>query len=242
MPPHLILKSPHANLIFGNHIASFLGNAILFNVPLFFQGVLLTSATTSGFRLVVSSGVASVAGTATGFLITYTRRLKWPLILGSSLTFLGTVCLSSMRPGWPAMAYMLCLVPQAAGSGFQFPGTFMAALAVAEQREQAVVTSTLLLWRSLGGVLGVACSSLVLQNALWYYLERFVAPGPEKEAVVGMVRKSVEAIRGLEEGVREEVVRSYEAALKLTFVCCSGLALVGVLLLLPVRLPRLGKK
>lgn len=32
MPIHLILKSPHMNLVLSNHIAAFLSHAILFNV------------------------------------------------------------------------------------------------------------------------------------------------------------------------------------------------------------------
>ncbi|KAJ4294796.1 hypothetical protein N0V88_005030 [Collariella sp. IMI 366227] len=241
MPLHLVLKSPHLNLVFSNHIAAFLSTATLFNVPLFFQGVLLTTATTSGFRLVISSAIASVTGTATGFLITWTRRLKWPLVLGTTFTLVGTLCLSSMQRGWPTLAYILCLLPGAAGSGFQYPGTFMAVLAVSDQREQAVVTGTLMLWRSLGSVLGVACTSLVVQNALWVYLEEYVQ-GPEKEMVVETVRRSVEAIRELPEVYQEQVVRSYEAALRMTFGCCVVLAVVSVGLILPVRLPRLGKK
>jgi hypothetical protein len=147
-----------------------------------------------------------------------------------------------MQRGWPAFFYILCLVPGSAGSGFQFPGTFMAILTVSAQREQAAVTGTLMLWRSLGNVLGVACSSLVVQNALWYYLDEFVTPGPEKERIVALVRKSVEAIRDLPDGYREQVVMSYEAALRVTFTCLVGLAVVGVLLVAWVRLPRLGKK
>lgn len=58
----------------------------------------------------------------------------------------------------------------------------MAVLAVSEQSEQAVVTSTLILWRSLGMVLGVASSSLVMQNALRIYLDQKVV-GPKKEEV-----------------------------------------------------------
>jgi hypothetical protein len=58
----------------------------------------------------------------------------------------------------------------------------MAILAVSEQGEQAVVTSTLILWRSLGTVLGVASSSLVLQNALLYNLNEKVT-GPDKNYV-----------------------------------------------------------
>ncbi|KAG7286989.1 hypothetical protein NEMBOFW57_006489 [Staphylotrichum longicolle] len=241
MPLHLVLKSPYSNLVLSNHIAAFLSVATIFNVPLFFQGVLLTSATTSGFRLIFSSAAASTAGAATGFLITYTRRLKWPLVLGTSLSVVGALSLAAMQRGWPAFLYILCLLPSAAGSGFQFPGTFMAVLSVSEQSEQAVVTSTLILWRSLGQVLGIACSSLVVQNALWSYLEVFVS-GPEKEKVVGLVRKSVEAIRELPVEYREQVVQSYEAALRVTFLSCSVLAVVSLLLILPVRLPRLGKR
>lgn len=117
----------------------------------------------------------------------------------------------------------------------------MAILAVADQSSQAVVTSTLILWRSLGSVLGVACSSLVVQNALWYYLEKFVS-GPDKEAVIEQVRQSVESIRDLEPAYREQVVQSYEAAIRLTFLCCAALGLMSVLLVLPMKLPRLGNR
>ena len=117
----------------------------------------------------------------------------------------------------------------------------MAILAVADQKNQAVVTTTLILWRSLGNVLGVACSSLVVQNALWYYLELFVT-GPDKEAVVARVRQSVEAIRDLDPAYREQVVQSYEATLRVTFLCCAVLAFVSVLFILPIRLPRLGTR
>lgn len=151
------------------------------------------------------------------------------------------VSLASMQRGWPTFFYILCLALPSAGNGFQFPGTFMAILAVADQSSQAVVTSTLILWRSLGSVLGVACSSLVVQNALWYYLEKFVS-GPDKEAVIEQVRQSVESIRDLEPAYREQVVQSYEAAIRLTFLCCAALGLVSVLLVLPMKLPRLGNR
>lgn len=165
--------------------------------------------------------MTSVAGTATGFLISYTQRIKWPLVLGSSLSLISALCLSSMQRGWPTIFYILCLLPGSAGWGFQISGTMMAVLSVSEQREQAVVTGTLVLWRSLGQVLGIACSSLVLQNALWVYLDRFVT-GPDKAGVVARVRKSVEAIRELPAEYREQVVRSYAAALRVTFLCCVG--------------------
>lgn len=248
MPLILLHSPPRANIIFSNFIASFLLNAILFNTPLFFQAVLLTSATKSGLFLVVPVATASATGTLTGFLISYTRRLKWPLTLGTLFYLLGTALLSSMRRGWPLFAYLLCLVPSSIGQGFQFPGTFMAVLAASEHREQAVVTSTLVLWRALGSVLGVAFSSLVLQNALLRYLMEYVeVPEGEgaawKAALVEKVRESVEAVAALPDGpLKDQVVASYESAIRLTFLFLVGFAAVSVLLIVPVRLPRLGAR
>ncbi|KAK1598218.1 major facilitator superfamily transporter [Colletotrichum navitas] len=241
MPLHLVRRSPRMNLIFSNFFAALLSNAILFNIPLFFQAVLLTTATASGLRLVLPSLVSSGVGTATGFLITYTRRLKWPPVSGAVCLFVGTLILSHLRRGWPSWVYLFCLVPSSIGQGFQFPGSFMAVLAASDQREQAVVTSTLILWRSLGMVLGVASSSLVVQNALLGYLDKYVQ-GPEKDEVIRKVRESVESIVKLPELYREQVVMSYEAALRMTFLCCTVIAFLSVCLLVPIKLPRLGTR
>lgn len=249
MPLYLVRRSPHANMIFSNALGAFLMNAIIFNMPLFFQAVLLTSATTSGFCLMVITVVSSASGTATGFLINRTKRLKWPLGLGTGGFLLGTIVLSAMQRGWPLAAYLLCLVPHSTGQGFQFPGTFMAILAVSEQRDQAVVTSALVLWRSVGMVLGIAGSSLVVQNSLWGFLDRLVTDDAAvdagfagREEVIEKVRESVEAVAGLKGLVQEQVVQSYEYAVRTTFLCCVAVAIVAVLLLVPVKLPRLGSR
>ncbi|KAK8080606.1 major facilitator superfamily domain-containing protein [Apiospora hydei] len=238
MPLELLRSSPRANLVFANFVASFLVNAVLFNAPLYFQAVLLMSATASGLRLIVPVAVAATIGTLTGFLITRTQRLKWPLTLGSI--------------GYARLALVGVLAdprPSAMGQGFQFPGTFIAVLRASAQAEQAVVTSTLMLWRALGNVMGVAGSSLILQNALLRYLRDYVGSdgtpqGDEaKLKLIAKVRASVEAVAALEDPVvREQAVRSYESALRMTFLCCIGLALVNMALLLPVKLPRLGAR
>jgi MFS family permease len=217
--------------------------------------VLLKSATQSGLYLVVPTATASFTGTITGALISRMGRLKWPLLTGAISFLVGTVLLSSMRRGWPTWAYLLCLVPAAVGQGFQFPGTFIAVLAASTHREQAVVTSTLQLWRALGSVLGVACSSLVFQNALLRYLVAYVSSTPQdgnsdggqgeewKRELIERVRSSIEAVSKLPEGrTKDQVIMSYTAACRVTFLVCVGIASLSVLLILPIRLPRLGRK
>ena len=146
-----------------------------------------------------------------------------------------------MGRGMPNWAYMLFIIPSSMGQGFMFPATFMAVLAVSEQAEQAVVTSTLILWRSLGMVLGVASSSLVLQNALLHYLNEFVV-GPDKERVIEEVRSSVQAIKGLEPIYREQVIEAYASSLRATFVMAAVLSVVTVLATIRIKLPRLGQR
>jgi hypothetical protein len=144
-----------------------------------------------------------------------------------------------------------------------FPGTFMSILAVSLQAEQAVVTSTLILWRSMGNVLGVAISSLVLQNALLHYLEQKVigsdkedvpTPHPynpilllrkwtdEQKQVIQQVRKSVQAIQKLEPMYREQVIDAYAASLRATFMMAAALSVVTLLTTVPLKLPRLGQR
>lgn len=241
MPLAMLTKPPRANLIFSNFIAALLTNAISFNLPLYFQAVLLSSATDSGLRLVVPTIVASGFGAFTGFAITWSRRLKWPSMLGTSFFLLGCISLTLLKRDLPEVVYELVLVPASIGQGFQFSGSFMALLASSDQKEQAVVTSTLILWRSLGLVVGVAHSSLVVQNALRYYLNIYV-DAPNKEEIIDKVRRSVDLLPKLEEPLREQVVMSYEAALRLAFVTCAVIAAVSVVLIMPIRLPRLPKR
>ncbi|ODA83235.1 hypothetical protein RJ55_01747 [Drechmeria coniospora] len=241
MPLQLISCAPRANIVFSAFLGALLSNSIFFNLPLYFQAVLLTSATSSGLRLALPSLISCVAGASTGIAMNRTGRLKWPLVCGTACWLLGSACLHSLQRGLPSVLHYVILIPSALGQGFQVPGTFMATLACSSQSEQAIVISTLILWRSLGTVLGVAMSSLVVQNALVHYLASYVA-GPDKDRVVALVRSSVEAVANLEQPYREQVVQSYEAALKLLFACCIGLATISVLLIIPVKLPRLAGK
>ncbi|KAG9246571.1 major facilitator superfamily transporter [Calycina marina] len=243
MPLSLLWHNPRSGLIISNFIGAIIANAVNFNIPLFFQAVLLESATSSGLRLLVPSFTSSAIGTATGFAITYNRRLKWPLVSGVVLLVTGTLglCFMAMATCWPDWLYLLFLLPTSMGTGFMFPGTFMAVLVVSEQAEQAVVTSTLILWRSLGMVLGVAFSSLVMQNGLLFFLNEKVV-GPDKDDIIQKVRKSVPAIAELPDMYRSQVIESYALSLRATFVMAAVLAVIPMLITLRLRLPRLGEK
>jgi hypothetical protein len=182
--------------------------------------------------------VMSAVSALTGPSIAWSRRLKWPLVSGVTCYLLGTLCLCLLHRAVPSVLSILVLVPSAVGQGTLFPGTFIAILATSEQSEKAVATTTLLLIRSLGMVVGIASSSVVLQNALLYYLDVFVQ-GERKWEVIGQVQASVEAVALLDSPYREQAVRSYESALRMTFLGCVVMAVIAALLIFRTRLPRL---
>lgn len=114
------------------------------------------------------------------------------------------------------------------------------------QKDQAVATSTLYLWRSLGSVVGVASGGLVVQNLLKWGLEREVDGSEwgmtqeQDEIVREMVRKSVESVVGLEGRYQRQVVRAYEGALKGAFWWAVMAAVVSGMLVCSIRVPKLG--
>jgi MFS family permease len=198
MPLPLLTKAPIANMVFANMLGGIASNTVLFNVPLFFQAVLLTSASSSGFRLAVPSLVGSAAGISTGYIITRTRRLKPTLVLGSIIYLIGSVAISCITKNASEVVSLILITGVPLGQGFVFPNTMMSALAVSEQADQAVVTTTIGLWRNLGVVLGVAISSLVFQNCLVAKLRQNVT-GPDRDKIISAVRSSVKAIQFLEQ-------------------------------------------
>ncbi|RMZ84468.1 hypothetical protein DV738_g789, partial [Chaetothyriales sp. CBS 135597] len=197
MPLHLLTHVPVANLIFANMLGSVSTNTILFNVPLFFQAVKLTSASESGFRLAVPSVLGCMAGMSSGYIITITRRLKPILVFGAIMYLGGAIAVTFLNRNMSDVVGMLLIIGVPLGQGFTFATTMMSALAVSPQADQAVVTTTLGLWRNIGVVLGVALSSLVFQNSLAANLEKMVT-GPFKQSIIEAVRSSVQAVRRLE--------------------------------------------
>lgn len=122
------------------------------------------------------------AGFSTGFIITWSGRLKPTLLCGYALMVIGSVFLSVMKSSFPSWAYTLVIAVSSMGQGFAYPSVSLSMLATSTTEDLAVATSTLILWRSLGTVMGVAVSSLIVQNALLYYLRQLVS-GPQKDFV-----------------------------------------------------------
>jgi len=182
LPLSMLFSHPRGNLVFSNFFYQIATFSVLFNAPLYFQAVKLDSPSVSGFRLAIPALTLIIGGVSSGFFITWTGRMKAPQVLGAACALVGAIGLSVMWDDIPAWLATIFVIPPSMGQGTMFPATTLAVLATSKQEDQAVMTTTLSLWRNLGTVLGVAVSSLIVQNALLAYLEEFVS-GPEKAEV-----------------------------------------------------------
>ena len=258
MPLPMLFSRPRGSLVFNNFFAALGINTILFNAPLYFQAVKLESASLSGFRLGGPSIALTICGVSCGFIMTATGRMKWLIVVGTLSMLIGSVCLSAMWDGIPTWLATVFLIPSSVGQGLGFPATSLAVLATSTQQDQAVMTSTLLLWRSLGVVMGVSFSSLILQNALTAYLNALVT-GRHKEEVrihydrkrgfkltklqiILTVRKSVRSIIDLDPKHQAQVIQAYDRSLKVTFISAIVVFVAANMLVLTIKLPTLKKK
>ncbi|KAB8228191.1 putative MFS multidrug transporter [Aspergillus alliaceus] len=241
MPISLLTKQPCANLIFGNFFGAIAINTIIFNAPLYFQAVKLASPTDSGLRLISSTLAVTASSVSAGFIITWTKRLKPTVIVGDVCLMLGGLATATLGMGTPDAVAMICVALSSLGQGFSFPSLMVSVLATSDPDEQAVATTTLGLWRNLGSVMGVATSSWIFQNTLVYKLEEMVTE-PDKESIILLVRKSVQAITKLDPVHQGQVVGAYASALRLTFFSAAIWGALMLLMHFRVQLPRLGSK
>ncbi|KAI5847563.1 major facilitator superfamily domain-containing protein [Tricharina praecox] len=240
--PLKLLASSRGLIIFNNFFSMAIINAVLFNLPLYFQAVRLESATQAGSRLLIPAIMNSASGVVTGLIITRIQRFDLTFYIGGILMVVGCFLYTIIPRELPSWAYFFFLVPCHFGSGFVFPSALLGILAMSTQTDQAVVTSTLIMLRSLGGVMGVAMSSLIVQNFLLVFLNENVT-GVDREEVIERARTSVQSIFHLKGEQLRQVTDSYNSALQLCFVFIFAMSLVAGLLIAKLDLPRLpGKK
>jgi EmrB/QacA subfamily drug resistance transporter len=147
---------------------------ILF-VPLFIQGVLGASATTSGNILTPMMLSFIVGSVAAGQVITRTGHYKVFGIVGLGLTSLGMALLGTMAVGTSYGTVITYLVTIGIGMGCTFPVFTLAIQNTVPYRQLGAATAAASFFRSIGGSIGSAVMGGILANG-------FVGALPERMA------------------------------------------------------------
>jgi EmrB/QacA subfamily drug resistance transporter len=134
--------------------------AVLFGitiyVPVYMQGVLQVSATSSGVVLIPLTLGWTLASFVSGQLITATGRYRIYPLLGSTLVLVGCLLLTTLGTGSSSVVASLFLVVIGVGMGTMFQTYVIATQNRVSMSDLGVATAAIQFFRSMGGSLAVA--------------------------------------------------------------------------------------
>ncbi|KAI1481027.1 MFS general substrate transporter [Daldinia eschscholtzii] len=154
--------------------------AYLFLLPLFFQIVLLDSATTAGARLAIPSLATPIGGLIAGIVMSRWGKLITLVRIGAILMAIGNGLVTSLNFVDSNWKYFVYIFPANLGQGIIYPGMLFTSLATFEHADHAVSASTVYLIRSLGTVWGVSITSAIVQTTLSVRLPDVLNDVPDK--------------------------------------------------------------
>ncbi len=164
MPLHIYTNPVLTVTILATFVTGFgMFGAIIF-IPLFFQGVLGASATSSGSFLTPMMLGTVVGASISGQVISRLGSYRWPGLAGVVLMSIGMFLMSTTSEATTYPVAISFIVLLGFGLGFTFPSFTIAAQNVVEHRFLGVATSTVQFYRTIGGSLGLALLGSLMAN------------------------------------------------------------------------------
>lgn len=150
-------------------------SAIIF-IPLFFQGVLGSSATSSGSFLTPMMLGIVIGAAISGQIVSRIGGYRIPATFGVVLMTVAAFLLSTMSASTPYGVAIGFIVALGFGLGFTFPSFTIAVQNSVEHRFLGVATSAAQFARSIGGSLGLAVLGAYMTNTFQSQLKEKLPP------------------------------------------------------------------
>ncbi|KAM0356157.1 hypothetical protein ACHAPU_000552 [Fusarium lateritium] len=200
----------------------------LFMLPLFFQVVLLDSATTAGARLAIPSLATPIGGLISGVVMSRWGKLLPLVRFGALFMVLGNGLVTLLQFQDSKWKYFVYVFPANLGQGIVYPGILFTSLASFDHADHAVTASTVYLIRSLGTVWGVSVTSAIVQTTLSVRLPDALSDVTDKWRVIEQIRHSVGFIRELPPDVQLKARLVYYDGLRYAFGTSTAVAFLGL--------------
>jgi EmrB/QacA subfamily drug resistance transporter len=171
LPLHLFRKQIFTLGSFGLLIIAMGLFGVVAYIPLFLQAVIGMNATNSGITLIPLMAGLMLTLMISGLLVRRTGYKIW-LLIGPPLTAFGLIMLSTLHSGSSQEEAILYMIIAGAGMGAVFSNYILAAQNVTSKNEMGVVTSSMSLFRSIGGTIGVTVLGAILNGRMAFELDR----------------------------------------------------------------------
>ncbi|KAI0269230.1 vacuolar amino acid permease [Gloeopeniophorella convolvens] len=214
LPLHLIAQRTTLAVSLSNLFGSMAAFSMIYNVPLYFSAVRMSSSTDAGLHLLPHSVAISTGSVFAGWIMRRTGKLYSLTLLSALCAVCATVMVAMWNEHSPQWHLWLDVVPQGFGMASLITTTLIAVIACVSKADVAVATGITYLFRTTGQVLGVSLSGTLLQAVLLSKLQQRIH-GPNAAE--------------LEPGLRRSATDSYADALRVVFICQAALNFLAFL-------------
>jgi len=207
---------------------------MMYNVPLYFSTVRLSSSADAGLHLLPHSIAISTGSVFAGWVMRRTGKLYTLTLLSAMCPLYASTMVAMWNDNSSKWHLWGDLVPQGFGIASIITTTLIAIISCVSKEDVAVATGLTYLFRTTGQVLGVSLSGTLLQGVLLSKLRQRIH-GPNAEELISRIRHSTDVIRDLDPALRKSAIDSYADALRIVFICQAILNVLAFLSCLAIQ-------
>ena len=205
-------------VLFGSLFVCFLNMAIdthIYYLPLYFQAVDGTSASTSGLRILPYLATMIVAAVVSGFCVSLLGYYVPFMIVGSALFTVGAALLHNLGVNSGPAQWVGYQLLSGIGFGMAFQIPYSALHVVLADKDLPTGNALIVFYQALGGALAVSIAQNILSNEL---LARLKALPQIKDPQAVVAAGATNIARAVPEELVPLVVDAYSYALSKTFI------------------------
>ncbi|EFI26574.1 multidrug resistance protein [Coprinopsis cinerea okayama7 len=234
LAPFLLKQKIPVLVGISNFLVATCNFSIMYFLPMWFQTVILTSASIAGLHLLPNSLSMSVGSLFAGWMMHVTGRYKLINLIFGALPFIGASLIYRLQEDSGFFVSWFSIVPLGFGNAVVLQTMLIALLVHLPESYMAVGTGFGQLFRGIGQVGGVAVSSAVFQSILDSELRKRLT-GPDTEFIMKIRQNSrLIASPDIPAHIKEAAKESYKISLKSVFFFASCMTLLAYIVRLPI--------
>jgi len=233
LPPTLLRQKVPMLVGTASFMVSMCNYAIMYNLPTWFQTVMLTSASEAGAHLIPNGVSLSMGSLFAGWMMHRTGRYRALTLICGILPFIATIMIASMKEDSHPLLLWLGIFPLGFGNAVVLQTMLIALLAHLPSSALAEGTGFSQFFRGIGQVGGVGLSSAIFQSALNSDLHKHIT-GHGAEKIIRKIRQSATFITQLPPDLQLAARNSYASALHIVFVTAACSTFVAYCIRFPV--------
>ncbi|KAJ5714429.1 uncharacterized protein N7483_011610 [Penicillium malachiteum] len=205
--------------------------ALVYYLPLYYEGVLAYSPVVSGLALFPECLTIAPLAVVTGIIITKYGDYRWALWAGWPLAVLGLGIIHLLGPHTSVPKWIFLNLPIGIACGVLFPSVQLPVQAAVNPEYITIAVTMTPFFRTLGQSVGVAIGGVVFQNRIRKQLSNDPSLGAVADKYASDASSLVEFIKTLPAGSSERttLIAMYAKSLGVVWAVMCGIAAVGLL-------------